>query len=422
MRIAMGEITCRAELLAVGSEILLGQIDNSHARTISRELAKFGFFVYHHSAVGDNEGRIQKAFELAAARSNVVIVTGGLGPTADDLTKEALASFLGLSLLLSEPALHDLEHYFSMRKRPMPEENRKQAFCIENGELISNPNGTAPGQYVFVKGVHYFLLPGPPLEMKPMLLNEVIPRLQRAFSNEKVLLSRVLRFCGIGESDVDEQIRDLTSLENPTVAPLAGEGEMLLRITATADTKETVQANIAAIENELKRRFDKYIYGVDNDTLAIATGRKLREQGDSVSVAESCTGGLLGSMITSVPGSSDYFAGGVIAYSNEVKKNVLAVDEKILHTYGAVSEETAVAMATGVLRLTGSTYGVSVTGVAGPGGGTKDKPVGLVFVGIVSQNESRVFRLQYRGSRDQIRIRTSKQALWRLLQMMQGQN
>jgi nicotinamide-nucleotide amidase len=418
---AMEEITCRAELLAVGSEILLGQIHNAHAQTISQELAKNGFFVYHHSAVGDNEERIRKAFLQAAARSNVVIVTGGLGPTVDDLTKEALASFLEVPLRLSGAALRDLERYFSMRRRPMPEENKKQAYCIENGELLSNPNGTAPGQYVFAKGVHFFLLPGPPLEMKPMLINEVIPRLQAAFSNGKVLLSRVLHFCGIGESDVDEQVRDLTAMQNPTVAPLAGEGEMLLRITATENTEESVKANIASVEQELRRRFNKYIYGVDDETLASAAGRELRLHSATVSVAESCTGGLLGSMITSVSGASDYFAGGVIAYSNDVKQSVLSVDEEILHTYGAVSEETAVAMAQGVSRLTRSTYGISVTGVAGPLGGTPEKPVGLVYVGIASQNETRAYRLQYRGSRDQIRIRTSKQALWRLIQMLQEQ-
>ena len=414
----MEDAVCRTELIAVGSEILLGQINNSHAQNISQELAKSGFFVYHHSAVGDNEERIRKSFELAVKRSNVVIVTGGLGPTVDDLTKEALASFLEVPLHLSPAALHNLEQYFSARNRRMPEENKKQAYCVENGELLPNPNGTAPGQYIFAKGVHFFLLPGPPLEMRPMLINEVIPRLRTSFANKKFLQSRVLHFCGIGESDVDEQIRDLTSLQNPTVAPLAGEGEMLLRITATAESDESVKAKIASIEQKLRNRFGKYIYGVDDDTLAVAVGRELREHSATVSVAESCTGGLLGSMITAVPGASDYFVGGVLAYSNDIKQSLLSVDESTLGTYGAVSEETALLMAQGVRRLTKSTYGVSVTGVAGPGGGTADKPVGLVFVGIDSPNGTKAYRLQYRGSRDQIRIRSVKQALWRLIQII----
>lgn len=410
---------CRAELLAVGSEILLGQIHNAHAQYISQELAKSGFYVYHHGAVGDNEARIMAAFKTAAARSNVVIVTGGLGPTRDDLTKEALARFLGRDLVLSEEALAHLERYFAHRKRPMPEENRKQAFCIEGGSLIPNENGTAPGQYIFAQDVHFFLLPGPPLEMRPMLGAYVLPKLMEVFGEAQILISRVLHFCGIGESDVDEAISDLTSQDNPTVAPLAGEGEMLLRITATASTEQEAKARIAPVESNLRSRFSEFIYGVDDDTLPSVVLDALVAKGQTLGVAESCTGGMLAQMLTDIPGSSSAFYGGIVAYDNRVKERLLSVPSHVLATEGAVSEATAIAMAQGCRQALLTTYAASITGVAGPGGGTPEKPVGLVYVAIADQNDTQVFRLQLRGSRAQIRLRTCKQVLWRLLQHIQ---
>lgn len=406
--------TCTGEHIAIGTEIVLGQILNLHARTISLEMANRGFFIYHHSAVGDNVERIRDAFRLAAGRSNVIIVTGGLGPTADDLTREALAGYLQRPLHRSEEALREIQSYFSHRGRSMPEENKKQALCIEGGVLLPNPNGTAPGQYVEDHGSHYFLLPGPPLEMSPMLEQEVLPRLQSIFPRPYVLTSRVLHLCGIGESTVDEQIPHLLAGQNPTVAPLAGEGEMLLRITATGETEAAVQAIIAPVESRLQEMFNPYIYGYDEDTLPVVVGRLLRESRATVAIAESCTGGMVSSMITAVPGSSEYFLGGVVAYQNEVKQKFIDVQSKTLEMHGAVSEETAGEMADGVRRQFGSTYGIAVTGVAGPTGGSAEKPVGLVFCGVSGPLGTQVFRLQLRGSRDQIRLRSVKQALWRL--------
>ncbi|MCY0896940.1 MAG: competence/damage-inducible protein A [Alicyclobacillaceae bacterium] len=411
---------CRAELVAVGSELLLGQINNSHAQYISAEFAKEGFFVYHHSAVGDNLERVVAAFRLAAARSNVVVVTGGLGPTDDDLTKEALAKFLGRDMHEDAESLRHLLSYFAHRNRPMPEANRKQALSIVGGQMLENPNGTAPGQYVEDSGVHFFLLPGPPLEMKPMLANQVLPRLRAIFGAGDVVRSRIVRFCGIGESDVDESVRDLTQGQNPTVAPLAGEGEMLLRITAHATSEEQALAKIAPIETELRRRFPNYIYGVDDDSLVSVTLSRLTQKSATLSVAESCTGGLLGAMLTSQRGSSSAFVGGVISYANDVKVNVLGVPQDVLERYGAVSAETAEAMAVGVQRVAKSDFAISITGIAGPDGGTPEKPVGLVYVGLVNgRQEVQTFRMQFRGSREQIRIRAAKQALWRLWQAMQ---
>lgn len=393
---------------------------NSHARTISLEFANQGFFVFHHTAVGDNMERIRNVFSLAQSRANVVVVTGGLGPTDDDLTREALAAFLNRPLELSEPALRHLEDFFAKRNVLMPAANRKQAYCIKGGELIDNPNGTAPGVYVEAGGVHYFLLPGPPLEMQPMLAGFVIPKLRKLFRQTGVLRSRVLHFCGIGESAVDERIKDLTSMSNPTVAPLAGEGEMLLRITATAETEEEADAKIAPVEEELRSRFPRYIYGVDDETLPIALGKALLETNSTLAIAESCTGGQLSSLVTNVPGASKYVYGSIVAYHDSVKRNVLKVNANTIQTYGAVSEETAREMATQVRQLFGSTYGLAATGIAGPSGGTQEKPVGLVYGAVATPSETITFRMQMSGSREQYRLRTSKQLMYRLWLTLRG--
>lgn len=408
----------QAEHIAVGSEILLGQILNAHARTVSLAFANEGFFLFHHVAVGDNLERIQNVFKQAAERSNVVVVTGGLGPTEDDLTREALAGFLGRGLTLDLAAVAEIESFFAGRHRAMPEVNRKQGMLIDGGEFLSNPNGTAPGQYVEADGVHYFLLPGPPLEMKPMLDNYVLPRLKALFPGSSALVSRTLHFCGIGESTVNEQVTDLLSLSNPTVAPLASEGEMMLRVTAVADTADAARAEIAPIEAKLRSQFAPYLYGVDDDSLASVVGDRLKERSETLAAAESCTGGLLSSMITAVPGSSVYFYGGVVSYDNSVKSGLLGVSEETLRDHGAVSEETAREMALGVRATCGTTYGVSITGIAGPDGGTAQKPVGLVYIGLANATDCQVYRLQLRGSREQIRLRAAKQLLWRLWGML----
>lgn len=418
-RTALG--ACRAEHIAVGTEILLGQIVNGHARTISLELAAHGLFQYYQGAVGDNFERIVECFRVASLRSNVVIVTGGLGPTGDDLTKEALASFLGRELILSADALEQLETFFQHRGRSMPEENRKQAYFIEGGEMLPNPNGTAPGQYVAADGVHYFLLPGPPLEMTPMLRSDVMPRLKVLFPEASRLTSRVLHFCGIGESDVDEQIQDLFQHANPTVAPLAGEGEMLLRITAADTPERSAAESIASVEHELVNRFPGYIYGFDDDTLQSVVAKESVARQVTVAVAESCTGGRIASMLTSVPGSSAFFQGGIVAYQNAVKSAVLGVRDETLGAFGAVSEETAAEMAEGVKKVCGTHIGVSVTGIAGPTGGSETKPVGLVYGAVAAESGTRTFRMQLRGSREQIQVRAAKRVLWELWRSLTNQ-
>jgi nicotinamide-nucleotide amidase len=406
---------CRGEHIAVGTEILLGQIANTHARTVSQEFVNHGFFLYHHHAVGDNLERIVDVLREASNRSNVIVITGGIGPTEDDLSREALAACLGLPLELDERLLADIEAFFKRRGVPMPAENRRQAMRIQGAEVLPNPYGTAPGQYVQHRGIHYFLLPGPPLEMKPMLKDHVIPRLKRIFPSPQVLVSRVLHFCGIGESSVDEQITDLLRGENPTVAPLAGEGEMLLRITARAATEAEAHVLIKPVEAELRQKFAPYIYGVDEDTLPSVALRVLAERRASLAVAESCTGGLVQAMLTDVPGSSQVFMGGVVAYDNAVKERLLGVSAATLREHGVVSEETAREMAEGVRDRLQATFGIATTGIAGPGGGTPDKPVGLVYIAVAGPDRTDVFRLLLSGSREQIRIRAAKQLLWRLI-------
>ena len=410
------ENRCKAEHVAVGSEILLGQILNRHAMDVSLALTRHGFPIYHHTAVGDNEGRILDVLSIAVKRSNVVIVTGGLGPTDDDLTKECVAKFLDRRLIMDEVALQTLNEYFAHRGREMPEANRKQALCIEGGQLLPNPNGTAPGQYVYddVRAVHFFLLPGPPLEMNPMLENEVLPKLGILFPHSGVLISRVIHLCGIGESDVDAKIKDVTTSSNPTVAPLAKEGEMLLRITASAPDAQAARVLLAPVEDRIRAEFASYVYGVDDESLVSVVGDILTGKNQSLSVAESCTGGLLSSMITAVPGSSTYYKGGVVAYHNDAKEKFLGVKRESLEEHGAVSQEVAIEMAEGAREAFAADYAISLTGVAGPTGGTELKPVGLVYGDIADGSTTECFRLQYHGSREQIRIRASKHMLWRL--------
>lgn len=406
-----------AELIAVGTEILLGQIDNSHARYLSQELAMLGVSVYFHSSVGDNEERATQLIRTALSRSDIVILTGGLGPTVDDLTREAVAKACAVPLTFSPEAFAEhVAPYFARVGRAMPETNRRQAMRVGNAVFLPNPRGTAPGQYVCHEGKHIFLLPGPPLEMRPMFIESVRPVLLR-LAGADVIVSRMLHLYGIGESTVDMRIADLLQAQsNPTLAPLASEGEMLLRLTAKARNAEHAAALMAPLERELRERLGTYVYGVDDDTLAKVALRTLADRKATVALAESCTGGLTAAMLVDVPGSSAQFIGGVVAYDNRVKVSALGVSETLLLQVGAVSEEVAVAMAQGVRERLGADYGVGITGIAGPGGGTEEKPVGLVYIAVSGAQMTEVRRYDYAGDRAQIRIRAAKSALHLLVQ------
>jgi nicotinamide-nucleotide amidase len=415
----------RAEILAVGTELLMGQIANTNAQYLSERLAEIGVGVYHHTVVGDNFDRVVAAIRTAVERgANVVILTGGLGPTEDDLTRDAVASFVGRGLNLSEEIVEYIRSYFTYRGLEMPENNKKQAMVIEGAKVLHNPRGTAPGMYLEHDGVHFFLLPGPPTEMRPMYEEQVQPILKRLQGEEQtVFASRYLRLFGIGESAMEEKIKDIILYQsNPTVAPYASEGEVKIRLTASAPSEWEALALIAPIEQSIRGRLGKHIYGVDDESLVVKAGQLLRKRGQTLSCAESCTGGLIGKMITDLPGCSDFFYGSLVCYHNQVKRNVLGVSEEVLKQHGAVSAECAVQMAEGACRAVGTDWAVAVTGIAGPGGGSDEKPVGLVYIAVAGPGKTTVTEHQWKhGDRNQIRLRAAKTALYSLIQRLQNE-
>ncbi|MDW8051839.1 MAG: competence/damage-inducible protein A [Armatimonadota bacterium] len=401
------------EVVSIGTELLLGQIVDTNAAWLSARLAEIGVSLYRRSTVGDNLERIVSALREALSRADGVIAIGGLGPTDDDLTREAIATVIGEPLVLDEAEAARIKAFFAARGREATERQLRQAMRPVNAQPLPNPYGTAPGLYAEWQGKLIFALPGPPNEFQPMVTEQVLPRLA-ARTGGRVIRSRVLRLCGIGESDAEAQLHDLITSENPTLAPLAKLGEVHFRITARADSPEAADQLISAMEHRVRERLGAYIYGTDETTLEQVVVHKLIEVGQSLAVAESCTGGLLGHRITNVPGSSEVFIGGVICYSNALKQALLGVPEEVLATHGAVSEPTARAMAEGVRQRLGSHWGIGITGIAGPGGGTPTKPVGLVYIGI-SDPTATVVRYQvFPGDRETVKYRATQYALWLL--------
>lgn len=414
----MGGHLLNAELIAVGTELLLGQIANTHAQFLSAELAGIGMPLFYHTAVGDNRERLAAVLRTALERSDVIVCTGGLGPTDDDITRETVAGVCNLPLLYSETAFAEhVKPFFDRMGKPIVQSNHRQAQRVGNAEFLPNPRGTAPGQYVRCGKAHLFLLPGPPLEMRPMFLESVLPRLV-GIAGSGAIVSRVLRLYGVGESELGERVRDLLGGDNPTVAPLAAEGEVSLRVTARASTEAAARALLGPVESELLRRLEGAVYGFDGDSLAGVVFRELSQRAERVAFAESCTGGLLSSMMVDIPGSSRVFLGGIVAYDNGVKSGLLGVSETTLAADGAVSEAAAREMAQGVRERLGASYGVGVTGIAGPGGGTEDKPVGLVYISVADSFGTSVIRRVFVGDRTQVRVRAAKSALHALLSRM----
>lgn len=401
-----------AEIISVGTELLLGQIVNTDAQYLGRRLAELGIDLYRTTTVGDNATRLHSALQEAWARANLIILTGGLGPTQDDLTKETVAEFLGLELVLDEPSLAQIRCFFGRTGRTMPPANAKQALIPVGGEALPNANGTAPGVWVEKDGHIVVILPGPPFEMEPMFEKSVVPKLfERLAEKRTVIKSRVLKLYGIGESHAEQLVKDLVGQSNPTLAPYAKETEVQFRLTAKAASEEEADRLLAGLEEQVRERLGAYIFARDDETMQEVVGRLLAERGQSVAVAESCTGGLVADWLTNVPGSSRYFLGGVVAYSNAVKERVLGVPAALLKEHGAVSNEVAAAMAQGVRALTGADYGAAVTGVAGPGGGSPDKPVGLVYVGVATGEGVKTERFEWRGGRLVIKRRAAQATL-----------
>lgn len=371
------------ELISVGTEILLGDILNTDAQYLSIELAKLGISVIHQSTVGDNRERLLAQLDEAAKRSDIIILSGGLGPTPDDLTKEVCCEFFGKEMFLHEPTVEKIKEYFSSKGIEMAQNNLKQAMLPKDCVIFPNDNGTAPGMAIEKDGVHILVLPGPPRELKPMFQNCAVPYLMQ-FS-DRIIVSHNIRTFGIGESSMAERVNDLFDAQNPTVAPYAKDGEALLRVTAMAMTKEDAESLCEPIIEEIKNRLDAYIYGVDYNCIEEAVVGMLKEHHLKVATAESCTGGLIAKRITDVPGASEVFECGIISYANEIKHRVLGVSEDDLNKYGAVSEPVAKQMAQGALKVSGADIAVSVTGIAGPDSDSTGKPVGLVYIGLADK-------------------------------------
>lgn len=406
-----------AEILCIGTEILMGDIVNTNAAYIAKELAGLGINVYHQSVVGDNPQRLREALELAFSRADIVITTGGLGPTYDDLSKETIAAFFGRELVMDQESLHRIECHFLRQNRPMTENNKKQAMMPQGCIIFPNNNGTAPGCAIEGTGEQQgktaIMMPGPPREMKPMFEESVKPFLLK--DSDTRLVSHTMHFFGIGESMLESLLRDLMEHSlNPTVAPYAKTGEVQLRVTARVQNGEDAEALLQPVMEKIKEQVGGYLYGIDVGDLQTAAVHALKVNGLHVAVAESCTGGYVAKRLTDVSGASEVFECGVVTYSNRMKHQLLGVSQQTLDTFGAVSEETAREMAAGVRKLSGAEIGISVTGNAGPEP-SEGKEVGLVYIGVDSLEMSRVFMLQVnrrdQDARETIRYLASSHAL-----------
>ena len=401
----------RAELIAVGTEILLGNIANTDAQILSEKLAELGIDVLYHTVVGDNPKRLREALELARTRVDIIITTGGLGPTYDDLTKQTICDAFGRKNVLHPELEQWLRELFAARNRPMAETNLQQAYLPENCTIFHNHNGTAPGCGFCENGVHVLMLPGPPRECALMFKTGAEPYL-RALS-EGVIASHTLRIYGKGESDMESMLRDkIVKMTNPTVAPYAKSDECMLRVTAKAATAEAAEALLKPAVEEVMNVVGEWVYGVDVDNLESVCVSLLKERGATLAAAESCTGGLIAKRVTDVPGASAVFLGGVVSYTNGVKANVLGVPQTMLDEYGAVSEPVARVMAERVRALTGADYALSVTGIAGPDSDERGNPVGLVYIGLASADGTTIKACNFgKRTRDHIRAQAVNTAL-----------
>ncbi|MBU9672040.1 competence/damage-inducible protein A [Planococcus sp. CP5-4] len=407
-----------AEIIAVGSELLLGQITNTNARFISGHLAEIGINVYYHTVVGDNPERLKDTIAVAESRADLIIFSGGLGPTKDDLTKQTIANHLGTTLAMDEEAMVSIAAYFERAGRPMTDNNKKQALVLEGCEVLFNENGMAPGM-MYQNGDHmYMLLPGPPHELEPMFQFEAKPKLVRMLNEGNIILSHVLRFYGIGEAELEDRLQDILDKQtNPTIAPLASAGEVTLRITAKTDTTEQAWELIEAAKEEIMERVGDYLYGYDDDSLASKAIDLLKQQGKTISAAESLTAGLFQSELASVTGASAVLNGGVVVYNEQMKIQQLGMAAEFFEKHSVVSEETAAAMAAAALEKFGTDIAVSLTGAAGPDA-HGEEPAGTVWIGIASAQDTHTYRLELSGLRNTNRLRAVKLGLYYLIRTL----
>lgn len=400
----------KCEIISVGTEVLTGDILDTNAPFLSKGLLSAGMDIALRTTVGDDARELSSALKSAKERADIVITVGGLGPTYDDFTKYEVAKVLGRKILREKKLEDWLRDYFGSAGYRLTENNFRQADIIEGCEIIANHNGTAPGLIAKDEKNIFILLPGPPGELIPMFNESILPYLKRL--TDKAVCETTVKLCGVGESAVEDKLHEMmVNTKNPVIAPYAKPGEVHLKITAEAEDAASAAELADGVKKQIYEEFYEYIYGEDEETLASSVVKLLKERNLTLSLAESCTGGGIAREITSVPGASEVFGCGAVTYANEAKVKMAGVREETLESHGAVSEEAALEMAEGIRRLSGSDIALSVTGIAGPGGGTKEKPVGLVYLGISTNKKSYTKRLMLKGNRDKIRESTMKKAL-----------
>ncbi|MFJ7667697.1 competence/damage-inducible protein A [Lysinibacillus sp. NPDC097195] len=409
-----------AEILAVGSELLLGQISNTNAKFISNQLSELGINVFYHTVVGDNAKRLEEAISIAESRADLIIFSGGLGPTKDDLTKETIARHLGLDLVIDQVALTYIEQFFAKRGIAMTDNNRKQALVLAGSEVLANHHGMAPGM-ILTKDQHtYILLPGPPKELEPMFQFEAKPKLGTMLNDGGVIVSHVMRFYGIGEAELEVRVQDILDTQtNPTVAPLAADGEVTLRVTAKAQSEQEAQQLIHAKVAEIRAIVGDFQYGINDDSLASKTVEMLQDNNLTISAAESLTAGLFQSELAEIPGVGSVLIGGVVTYTEDAKVKHLGIPQQLLDKHGIVSSECAAAMASAVREKFGTSIGIGLTGAAGPTA-HDHQPVGTVWIGIaIGDEEPITYLLHLSGMRNTNRLRAVKFTLHYLMQQLE---
>lgn len=399
------------ELISVGTEILLGNIVNTNAAYLSEKCAGLGLACYYQDVVGDNEGRLYETIRTALSRADILLISGGLGPTQDDLTKEVAAKVMGKSLYLHEESKTAIRTFFEKRGLEITDNNWKQAMVPEDCIVVNNPNGTAPGIIMAENGKHVVLMPGPPNELIPMFETSIIPYLAKL--QDSVIYSQTVKICGVGESKAETMVKDLIDGQtNPTIATYAKTGEVHLRVTAKAENEKAAKKLVKPMVKELKGRFGSHVYTTDDEvTLEKAVVDLLLANKLSLVTAESCTGGMLAARLVNVSGVSDVFKGGFVTYSNKAKRRLLGVKKSLLAKHGAVSEETAREMAKGAALSSKADVTVGITGIAGPDGGTAQKPVGLVYIACDVRGNISVREYHFSGGRAKIRENTVSAAL-----------
>lgn len=401
----------RAEIVFTGTELLLGQIINTHAQFLGQEFAGMGIQIVRHTTVGDDWEELTGAIREALGRAELVITTGGLGPTSDDLTMDAIAAVLGLPLVISETVCAWIEEYFDKRGQAVPESLFRQAYFPEGAMILPNPAGTAPGCIVERDGRIVVVLPGPPRELIPMFTDHVVPFLNKRLDRKSVWKFGVLRVTGIAEYAVQERLQDLGRLGNPRIGYITRPGEVYIRIAAQGHDTAEAERLIGEMAAEIERRLGEYVFAFDEEKVEETVVKLLVDTGYTVAFAESCTGGLVSARLTDVSGSSACFKGSVVAYANAVKEQFLDVPAAVLRQKGAVSRETAAALAEGVKQRLLTDIGVGITGIAGPTGGTAEKPVGLVYIAVASPQGTKVKEFNFSGRRFAVRQGAANAAL-----------